>query len=131
MIAYICISQARRATYQLSKNGRQGAKTMQWFYSARYTNYFYVVPPVRIPLILVHDVPYWNRLKSSRTHLLRPVFGMVMIAGQVRPWRQSSGTQNKGPSVPCTHPSGFRLLMGMGRPERAGRDRRSLEGWLE
>jgi hypothetical protein len=56
--------------------------------------------PALFPRILVHEAPYWNRVKSIRTRRWRPVVGIVMIAGQVKPLRQSSGTQNKSPSGP-------------------------------
>jgi len=42
-----------------------------------------------------------------------------MIAGQVRPLRQSSGTQNKSPSGLWTHPFESRSSSGIARPEKA------------
>ena len=53
-----------------------------------------------------------------------------MIAGQVRPSRQSSGTQNRSPSGPWTHPFESRRLAGIGRPEKASRllDREATVG---
>ena len=73
------------------------------------------------PRILVHEVPYRKRVKSIRMRLWRPVFGIVRIAGQVRPLRQSSGTQNKSPSGPRTHPFESSRSDGIGRPEKTFR----------
>jgi hypothetical protein len=73
------------------------------------------------PRILVHEVPYWKRVKSIRTHRWRPVLGIVMIAGQVRPWRESSGTQNRSPSGPWTQPLESSSWAGIGTPEKTFR----------
>jgi hypothetical protein len=75
--------------------------------------------PEFLPRTYVHDDPYWKRVKSIRTGLWRRVFGIVVIAGQVRPWRQSSGTQNKSPSALRTHPFEDNSSAGMGRPDSA------------
>jgi hypothetical protein len=48
-------------------------------------------------LISVHDFPKQKSLVSIRTTRFRPVVGMVNTAEQVKPLRQSSGTQNKSP----------------------------------
>jgi hypothetical protein len=56
-------------------------------------------------LISVHDFPKQKSLVSIRTTRFRPVVGMVKVAGQTNPCRQSSGTQNKSPpSGWCTQP---------------------------
>src|SRR5450432_1557967 len=91
----------------------------------------YTSLPALLPRILVHEVPYWKREKSIRTVLWRPVFGIVVIAGQVRPWRQSSGTQNKIPSVLWTQPLESSSAVGMGRPERAFRGRWLFNRFLD
>jgi hypothetical protein len=80
-----------------------------------------------LPQILAHDFPYWKWVKSSRTRRWGPVFGMAMIARQVRPMRQSAGTQNKGPSGPRTHPFASRRSTGIGRPERTDRGKGLLD----
>jgi len=54
-----------------------------------------------------------------------------MIAGKVRPWRQSSGTQNKSPSVPRTQPLESSIFVGIGRPESEFKGRWSLDRLLD
>ena len=83
-----------------------------------------------LPRTLVHDVPYRKRVKSIRTCRWRPEVGTVMIAGQVKPLRQSSGTQNRSPSALRTHPFESNIAVAIGKPERAFAGRWLLAGLL-